>query len=863
MKCSEILLSISVMLIGCQSLLAAPLQPTPQKITIEKNRVSISKDCAVYEKSDSRNVKRALLEFLGGSGIRGVELMNDTTKLPAANTLFILGEKAATDWDHNLSSIIKSLPDEGYVLRIKTEKGHTVILLAGNTENGSFYALQTLKELFEDRNNLHEQEIVDYPDFKARGIVEGFYGTPWTHENRLSMIRFMGLHKLNTYIYAPKDDPYHREKWREPYPPLQLSQLKELINTSKENFVQFTFAISPGVSIRYSSDEDFDALCRKVDQMQVYGVNNFALLLDDIGRDFNYPEDASRFSSIAQAQAFLINRLYEHLRIFNSKATLIACPTYYYIAEPNDYVKTLGTLTNPEVSLMWTGNGVTDANMRVSDADLFASGIRRKPYVWDNYPVNDYARDRLLLGPVRNRVPELAEHLSGLVSNPMNQAEASKIVLGTYADYLWNPKSYNPDKSWGISLQRQGGRSGYPYLKLFAEQTQSSFLFREEAPQLNREIDEYLKDKSPKNEETLKKTFKQFIDLREKLPKNIANQQMVPEIKPFVEKLSRYGEAGLTFLSTVQPTEGNSIVSIWNQIASQADLLSKVNEIPQKIGGGVPEKLLAKYSSVAFSKELPFYRACSSLSPFQQNTLDKMLDKKEDTFFWSNRPVEKDDFMQVELGKTRNIDKVTIHMGSNDRPTDWIHKGLLQYTEDGKNWKTLIPIDKPDISWKGAPLSMQAVRILAIDSQAEWTIIKEFDVHSSGQPIISSNINAASGSELESIVDNCLESEFTTVQPPKKGGWIQLDFGKDAHNFHEMTILFDRLNSLQDGQVLISQNGKDWELIGSWKASDSSKGPNRAAKAFVLPKSKSARFIKLEVTEDQSNPAGIHEFLWK
>ncbi len=51
-----------------------------------------------------------------------------------------------------------------------------------------------------------------------RGIVEGFYGTPWTTTDRMDILGFCGEHGLNAYIYAPKDDPYHRDKWREPYP---------------------------------------------------------------------------------------------------------------------------------------------------------------------------------------------------------------------------------------------------------------------------------------------------------------------------------------------------------------------------------------------------------------------------------------------------------------------------------------------------------------------------------------------------------------------------------------------------------------------------------------------------------------------
>ena len=80
-----------------------------------------------------------------------------------------------------------------------------------------------------------------------RGIVEGFYGTPWTFEDRADLIKFSGKHKLNAYIYAPKDDPYHRNKWREPYPEDKIKDLKDLISIGEKNKVRFIFAVSPGL----------------------------------------------------------------------------------------------------------------------------------------------------------------------------------------------------------------------------------------------------------------------------------------------------------------------------------------------------------------------------------------------------------------------------------------------------------------------------------------------------------------------------------------------------------------------------------------------------------------------------------------
>ena len=75
--------------------------------------------------------------------------------------------------------------------------------------------------------------------FQQTGVVEGFYGPPWSHQDRIDILRFMGRVGLTHYYYAPKDDPYHRDRWREPYPATERTQLRELANVARESGVTF------------------------------------------------------------------------------------------------------------------------------------------------------------------------------------------------------------------------------------------------------------------------------------------------------------------------------------------------------------------------------------------------------------------------------------------------------------------------------------------------------------------------------------------------------------------------------------------------------------------------------------------------
>jgi len=138
----------------------------------------------------------------------------------------------------------KMIPErsEGYYLAVSDRE----IVVAGNDHRGLYYGLRTLEQLLEqacENDSLPEVEITDWPDVAVRGVVEGFYGTPWSHEARMSLIDFCSDHKLNTYIYGPKNDRYHRARWRQLYPEAEARQLQSLVARAREKEVDFVWAV--------------------------------------------------------------------------------------------------------------------------------------------------------------------------------------------------------------------------------------------------------------------------------------------------------------------------------------------------------------------------------------------------------------------------------------------------------------------------------------------------------------------------------------------------------------------------------------------------------------------------------------------
>lgn len=277
-------------------------------------------------------------------------------------------------------------------------------------------------------------------------MIEGFYGPPWSYQDRVDMLRFMGRVGMNVYFYGPKDDPFHRERWREPYPADQIARIGELVRIARENGVDLWFAISPGLTMTYSDTADYRALLAKIGAVTAVGVRHIAFFVDDVPEQLTHEADRARFSSLAQAHASVINSLKRDLDA-RGLALAVVQTTYTNSFGSKDYLRELGALVQREIPLAWTGIDVVAPDITVPQAREWGAMLQRPPLVWDNYPVNDFARWRLFLGPLRGRAPDLATAVAGFVANPMNEAHASMLPLWTIADYLKNPAGYDPDSS--------------------------------------------------------------------------------------------------------------------------------------------------------------------------------------------------------------------------------------------------------------------------------------------------------------------------------------------------------------------------------------------------------------------------------
>lgn len=292
-----------------------------------------------------------------------------------------------------------------------------------------------------------------------RGVVEGFYGTPWHQKERVDIIRFCAEQRMNAYIYAPKDDPYHRDKWREPYPSGKLKELRALVKEAQAKNVRFIFAISPGLDMHFegvAGYRDRSYMIAKLTALYDLGVRDFAVFFDDI--------DAKN----AKGQAELLNWLTENfVATHEGVSPLFTVPTEYFLSNvKDDYVPELTRHLHPEVRLLYTGNECVPDGLSDADYQKACEIYGRPMGIWWNYPVSDYMEAKLALGAIE-KLPTDSD-IPAIFFNPMKHEHLSKISLATGADYACAPASYEPEKSWEQSLREQYGWLARD-MRLFAE----------------------------------------------------------------------------------------------------------------------------------------------------------------------------------------------------------------------------------------------------------------------------------------------------------------------------------------------------------------------------------------------------------
>ena len=751
------------------------VQPVPQEVQMSGRTLSFPTALHLVG-SDEANVHA--VELLRS-------LLPDAVPCSSASAAgrqyrILIGEKN----DKSVKKYRRQIPPhaEGYYLSV----GKKEIVVAGYDERGTYYGVQTLRQLLSaalsesmsrsasspksasafsvspasasasevalsDSASLPEITVKDYPAVRYRGVVEGFYGTPWSHEARLRQLRFYGENKMNTYIYGPKNDPYHScPGWRKPYPEKESAQIRELVKVAAENEVNFVWAIHPGQDIKWN-DEDRRLLIAKLESMYNLGVRSFAVFFDDISGEGTDPH----------RQADLLNYIDRHFVKAKPDVTpLVMCPTEYNRSWSNpkgNYLTTLGEKLDPSIQIMWTGDKVV-ADIKEESMEWINARIRRPAYIWWNFPVSDYVRDHLLLGPVYGNDTHIASAMSGFVTNPMEHAEASKIAIYGVADYAWNPGQYDAQQAWEAAIREVlPGAAGE--LQFFAAHNSDLGINghnyrREESvevkPVADRFLKSYLTDGTWRTED-----YQQLLSLTRRMQSasdillvDTENRPLIEEITPWLLQFKLLGEIGEKTLQLAQLISNGSVsesfLSSYRHIRALQQQLYLNDQRYNQNGyqpGMRPASLVIKPlidqtfvaaverynrltgSSLAATVEYSPHKLVSDVPqiqhlPLQARGKQVLVTPSNEVVRWgAGQKVE------IELDKVYPLTGIIVNFFKNE-PCPW---GRFEISVDGKQWRTVEHVHqgvRQRVYFKNEPVRF--VRFTNVSDEAHEVFFRQF-----------------------------------------------------------------------------------------------------------------------------------------
>ena len=626
--------------------------------------------------------------------------------------------------------------DGAYSLTVSPKE----IRIQAANDAGVFYAIQTLRQLIESPiaeggRKLPCLEVNDAPVFPYRGVVEGFYGMPWSHAVRLSLIEFYGRHKLNTHIYGPKDDPYHSSpNWRLPYPEREQRNIKELVEACRRNRVDFVWAIHPGKDIKWN-EEDYQNLVRKFNLMYADGVRSFAIFFDDISGEGTNPNK----------QVELLNRLTkEFVKAKGDVSPLIICPTDYSKlwakADEDGPLSIYGRTLDPSVRVFWTGD-VVCSDVTKETLDWVDSRIKRPAFFWWNYAVTDYVRNLILQGPVYGLDTSLTnKDMCGLVSNPMEHGEASKLSLYSVADYTWNPAAYNPIDSWerGLEVMMPHAKEAYRTFAIHSADTETGYRRDESWDTETFRLADYTKEKRDK----LYEEFERVAQVPAKIEAGCNDTLLLQELQPWLKEFEKLGMRGKKALELMDLYRSEDASSFWK--AYVKNLMSNKDKQAYEAHKSGTMKLQPFYECAMKDLGEAFYERQSGKKAFSLHGTgtyrnigttqsELMLDGDSATFYTSGESQKAGDWIGVSLPEPMPIREVHILQGRNSKDdTDFFDHAAIEYSVDGKVWKPLLTglHNQYDILWKAErPIEARYIRLVRLDSKrTNWAAVRSFTV---------------------------------------------------------------------------------------------------------------------------------------
>lgn len=750
--------------------------------------------------------------------------------------------------------------DEAYILAI-TEEGITV---EAQTDRGVHYAFMTLLQIVEDSGAFPIVTVKDAPRNALRGVIEGFYGTAWSHEYRKDLFAFMGDNKMNAYIYAPKDDPKHRAQWRSLYTGAELERMTDLIDTANAHYVKFIYAISPGGDINLDSgyEADFIKLMAKCEQMYELGCRDFAIFLDDIP------------TLDAEGHAKLLSDFQTRfVETHEGVSDLIAITTEYGDPFLTDYTTRIAPLIHKDVVLMWTGPGVIPEAITNRSLQHIIKTYGRKVLIWWNYPVNDTLANHLFMGACVNLEDTLYESITGLTANPMNQGYASMVPLFTTGDYLWNPEAYNSEQSL-IAACQDLMPDAYKALLDFISMTCASGINKNtDSVELKALLDAFKNENTPETRAALKTYFEEMVRNADAILAS-ENTAMVNEIREWVEKYRAYGEMGHLYMEIeMDYHDGKSLDILLSTLGQYKAIEKNIRNNPRLVSAGVLTTyfstlnnrfsiLLGQIDGITFAPSTP-YTNCNTYEDYKASY---MVDGDDSTFFWTHGDLNtaaghKAGYIGVDLGSV--IDVKNIYIATGVGGGDTLKKGIVEYSADGNTWTVIHNgVCGDELFLQGLSVQARYVRVKTGDpSDTGWVKCRAFEINTNravadegaaGATSLRTNLPTYSTYHPDFMSDNDPTTYFWSSRGGQKGDYFEIDLGAVvavSRITFKSGVADHATDYVNQGELCYSADGLNWTIITALTGRDT-----------IVNVDIRARFIRVNITADQTSWITVSEF---
>ena len=482
------------------------IYPRPQEQILETGKASFTQTVSVIaEDGIDQYTRDRLTQILQEHGIIA-EFSDKPQSGQSAIYLGINGSGADADRKTKQFKIKREVFDQPkydrHVLSLRSSRGKAQLIVLGEHTDAVFYGLATLEQMLDQgTQDLTCVTIYDYADVKQRGIIEGYYGVPYSEEVTADLFRFMARYKLNTYMYGAKSDPYHSQYWDKAYPETITDEQKRfgmmtqdmmhhLCEVAHQCKVNFIWSIHPGSSFMRSSDNDvLDRIMSKFEQMYELGVRGFGVFVDDVGVPYDEPRQTLCASRLTQLQEQIDARWNQpEAKPEDMVHPLQYVPQLYAFSwakkdMARQFWQSLKAVPG-KVNLYTTGRNVWSVP-NSEDLGILDEFIGRQVSWWWNYPCNDVDVTKLFIADTYTNFADESNidndarlesdlKLKTIVINPMQQGELSKIPLFSVADYTWNMDSFDNMSSWRAALNAVIGEQRAdvlerltPYLRYF------------------------------------------------------------------------------------------------------------------------------------------------------------------------------------------------------------------------------------------------------------------------------------------------------------------------------------------------------------------------------------------------------------